>query len=384
MPGAALPESHPLPYLEYFPEPGGLPQRVALASFPFAIGRDAAAHLVLSSRRVSQAHAVITRDDESCYIRDVGSTNGTFVNGQRVGGDTALHEGDIVHLAHMEFRFGYEGDRPPDGLTPHTEMAQSQLPPSFIRAHEHLSDMITSRLAAALFQPIVRLDDRQVIGYEALGRGCHAQLPDDPTRLLYLAGRCGLAAELSEMLRRQTFAEVGRLPAGTMLFLNLHPEELRSGTLLRSLGEIPAAVRAARPLVLEVHEDAAADVPAMQRLRDGLHELGIRLAYDDFGAGQSRLAELATMPPDFVKLDRKLVQNLPQSPALQDLVRALGEVSGRLNCQVIAEGVETEAEAEACQALGCRLGQGFLFGRPQKALSLAVPPTEAVPRVRRA
>src|SRR5262249_19626466 len=123
MPSAAPPGSlRPLPYLEYFPEPGGLPQRVALRCFPFAIGRDPAANLVISSRRVSQAHAVIPREGERCYISDVCSTNGTFVNGQRVACGAPLDEGDIVHLAHMEFRFGYESGGPREDLPPHTEM----------------------------------------------------------------------------------------------------------------------------------------------------------------------------------------------------------------------------------------------------------------------
>ena len=370
------------PYLECFPEPGGLPQRVALQRFPFFLGRDPAAPLVVSSRRVSQAHAVITRQGEQCYINDRGSTNGTFVNGRRVEEDTPLHEGDIVHLAHVEFRFGYESPDPRECPPLVTEAVHSRLPPSFIQGHKHLSEMIGRGLVSAAFQPIVRLADRHVVGYESLSRGRHDQLPDDPGRLLELARQCGLAAELSGKFREEALAEVARLPAGSLLFLNFHPEEMTGSTLLRSLGEIPADVRAAHPLVLEVHEDAVTEVGSMRRLRDELRDLGILLAYDDFGAGQARLAELAAVPPDFVKLDRKLVQNLPHSRAFQDLVRALGQVSAGLGCQVIAEGVETQAEAEACEALGCQLGQGYLFGRPQKAIDLS-PPLSG-PQARRA
>ncbi|HEX5269059.1 MAG TPA: EAL domain-containing protein, partial [Gemmataceae bacterium] len=353
--------SDPLPYLEYFPEPGGLPQRVALRSFPFTLGRGAGADLVVPSRQVSQAHAVITRDGPRCYIRDQLSTNGTFVNGQRVAEGSPLCDGDIVHLAHIEFRYGDGDDVGRDPAPMATEAGRSEPPPSLIRARQHLREMIVGGLAAALFQPIVRLPDRQVVAYEALGRGRHPQLPESPARLLDLAGRCGMAAEVSQMLRGLALAGAGRLPAGCLLFLNCHPEELRAGTLSRSLAEVPPGQRAARALVLEVHEDAVADVPTMRRLRADLRALDVRLAYDDFGAGQARLAELAAIPPDFVKLDRRLVEKLPRSGPLQDLVRTLSQVSARLSCQMLAEGVQTEEEAEVSRALGCGLGQGYLF-----------------------
>jgi EAL domain-containing protein (putative c-di-GMP-specific phosphodiesterase class I) len=385
MPSTAQPGSlDALPYLEYYPAPSGLPQRVALRCFPFSIGRDSAAHLVIPSRRVSQTHAVITREGEGCYICDLHSTNGTFVNGQRVEANVPLQEGDIVHLADMEFRFAYALGTRSDESPMTTEMGDALSPLSFIRVQEYLVKLISGRLATAYFQPIVQLADRRVIGYESLARGRHDALPDNPAQLLDLASRSGLATELSDMFRKQALVEADRLPTDTLLFLNLHPEEVRSGTLLRSLAEIPAAVRAARPLVVEVHEDVVTGAQSLQQLRDDLRDLGIRLAYDDFGAGQTRLAELAAVPPDFVKLDRKVVQDLPYSRPLQELVRTLGQVSERLNCEVIAEGVETEAEAETCLHLGCRLAQGYLFGRPQNAIDLMAPrsaKTAQIPRI---
>src|SRR5262249_4312675 len=116
---------------------------------------------------------------------------------------------------------------------------------------------------------------------------------------------------------------------------------------------------------LEVHEDAVADSPSMRKLRDQLDELGIGLAYDDLGAGQARLQELIEVPPHFVKLHMSLIRGVDQEVTRQELIQALNPVMAKLGVQVLAEGIETEEEAAVCLRLGCHLGQGFLFGRPQ-------------------
>jgi EAL domain-containing protein (putative c-di-GMP-specific phosphodiesterase class I) len=120
-------------------------------------------------------------------------------------------------------------------------------------------------------------------------------------------------------------------------------------------------------MVLEVHEEAVADSLSMHKLRDQLAALGIGLAYDDFGAGQARLQELVEVPPHFLKLHMSLIRGIDQDVTRQELIQALNPVITKLGVQVIAEGIETEQEAGVCLGLGCHLGQGFLFGRPQPA-----------------
>src|SRR2546423_8483569 len=117
-----------LPFLEYYPDPGGAPHRILLETFPFRIGRSMAAHYVIYSRQVSKEHSEIYRVGRDFRIRDLGSTNGTFVNGRRV--DVApLVNGDIIHLAHKELRFGYEQTEAAQEIDPSfTETAASQLP----------------------------------------------------------------------------------------------------------------------------------------------------------------------------------------------------------------------------------------------------------------
>jgi EAL domain-containing protein (putative c-di-GMP-specific phosphodiesterase class I) len=150
---------------------------------------------------------------------------------------------------------------------------------------------------------------------------------------------------------------------------------LREDLFCKHLEAVVEGLGHRRPVVLEFHEEAVADVAAMRRWRDRLHGLGLHLAYDDFGAGQSRLAELTEVPPDFIKLDQSLIRGLHQAQARQELVRALTRVSTDLGIRLIAEGIEAAEEAEVCRDLGCHFAQGYFFGRPQPLTPVPVSAT---------
>ena len=135
----------------------------------------------------------------------------------------------------------------------------------------------------------------------------------------------------------------------------------------RQLRAIVDALGPDQRAVIEIHESAVTDLAAMERIRAQLHALDVGLAYDDFGAGQSRLMELVEVPPDYLKLDMSLVRDIDRSGKRQELVRALVHVMTDLGIAVLAEGVEREAEGATCIELGCALGQGYLYGRPAPA-----------------
>jgi EAL domain-containing protein (putative c-di-GMP-specific phosphodiesterase class I) len=359
-----------VPYLEHFPEGGEGAHRLLLERFPFTIGRGSSTHYCINSRHVSKEHAEIVQVEGQVFIRDLGSTNGTFVNGQRVR-EAPLFHGDIVHVAHKEFRFGHEAAAAlsTTGELALTAHADGPLPSSAIRNAQFLREMLRGQSVKAVFQPIVDLRSQALLGYEALGRGTHDKLSPSPVDLFGVAAQCNLATELSRLFRQLAVQEAVRLPPATHLFLNLHPAELRDESLLPSLQGVPAAV-ADRRVVLEFHEEAVAETAAMGRLRGQLHAMGISLAYDDFGAGQARLTELADVPPDFIKLDKALIHDIHQSHARQELVRALARVSTDLGIRLIAEGIEVAEEIDVCLDLGCQFGQGYFFGHPQSVQTI--------------
>jgi EAL domain-containing protein (putative c-di-GMP-specific phosphodiesterase class I) len=116
---------------------------------------------------------------------------------------------------------------------------------------------------------------------------------------------------------------------------------------------------------LELHEAAITCVHSLSELAKRLADLDIELAYDDFGAGQARLAELATARPHYVKFDMCLIRSLDTAdPNRLRMVRTLVTMVKDLGILSLAEGIETAAEADACKELGFELAQGYYFGYP--------------------
>ena len=153
-------------------------------------------------------------------------------------------------------------------------------------------------------------------------------------------------------------------PEPPLLFLNTHPVELETPGLLESLEEL----RTFAPqvdLVLEIHESALAQTDFITWLRERLLEINVGLAYDDFGAGQARLFELAEAPPHYLKFDRRFVTGLDHAPtSRQRLVASLVAAARELLVKTVAEGVETAEEGAACMRAGFSHAQGYHFGRP--------------------
>jgi len=357
----------PAVYLERFPEAGGPPERIPVLKLPFVIGRSEDANHTIYSGKISKEHARLELADGRYMIQDLESTNGTFVNGKKVS-SAPLEDADIIHLAHVEFCFRHvsRADIPGDDhqIEQTQHMVADDHPHSIIRGSELLRELIDRSEVEILYQPIVDLRTRTPLAFEALARGTHPELSTHPAALLALAERCDMVVELSRMFARQAVKSSTRLPQGSKVFVNMHPQELSDPHLVPALTDLARRASKDRPVVLEIAEASVTDVSAMGRNKEMFTSLGLQFAYDDFGAGQARLIELTDIPPDYLKFDKAMIEGIEAAAPRQEMVGALLRVVRRLGVRVIAEGVETELVAGICQRLGCDLGQGYLFGRP--------------------
>jgi EAL domain-containing protein (putative c-di-GMP-specific phosphodiesterase class I) len=354
-------------HLESHVEGGRQLRRVRVHPLPFRIGRRPGLELVLSAESVSKTHAEIYWADDGLHLRDLESTNGTFLNRQAIK-DVPLHEGDILHFADFEFRLAQQveaaealGD---EGEPATVTLGHKELPGKFVQGTRELKELIRDRAVAVMFQPIVLLPKGTVVAYEALGRGRHPGLPESPTELFKIAESIGLEVELSQLFRWKAVDLVRYRTGLPKLFLNTHPAELDEPGLLESLKEL----REMAPwlnLALEIHEGALADPVSIAELRSQLSAIQIGLAYDDFGAGQARLLELGEAPPNYLKFDMRFVSGIDHAPtSKRRLVTSLIGMARDLLMKTVAEGIETPGEAEVCSKLGFTHAQGFHFGRP--------------------
>jgi len=336
----------------------GTLQRTRIENIPFRIGRAPGLDLVLPWPQISKNHAEIYAAAGKLRVRDLSSRNGTFLNGQFVV-DTQLHDGDILHFGDVEFRL-VQGGGAPSQRDDETASLNGNWRPREIR------ELLRERSVTTCLQPIVHLPSGRVAAYEALGRGRHPGLPEGAVGLFETAGQIGPEAqtELSRLFRRTAVEQARDRVDPPVLFLNTHPEELGQPGLVESIEELRALAPDLR-LVLEIHESGMALADVIRSLRERLSDLNVGLAYDDFGAGQASLFELAEAPPHYLKFDRVLITGLDQAPeSRQRLVAALVAAAHELLVQTVAEGVETAGEAEACLRAGFTHAQGYHFGRP--------------------
>jgi EAL domain-containing protein (putative c-di-GMP-specific phosphodiesterase class I) len=355
-------------YLESLVEGGRQLRRITVYPFPFRVGRLPGLSLTLSSDSVSKEHAELFLEDGQLRVFDLSSKNGTFVNGERVE-QSHLREGDILHIAQVEYRLGRQEIEAADEQAleaPTVSLGKTALPQQFVEGERELPALLEERRVTMLFQPIMSLPSGALAGYEALGRGQHPRLPESPLELFRVAAGVGPGAEaqLSQLFREKALELVETRPRLPALFLNVHPAELEQPNLIRSIVEAQEQAPHLR-LTLEVHEGALDDRERVEHLRTLLSRCGVGLAYDDFGAGQARLLELAEVPPHYLKFDMSLVRGIDTAhPSRRRLLTSLVSVARDLLVYTVAEGVETAEEADVCMRIGFTHAQGFYFGRP--------------------
>lgn len=337
---------------------------------PFYVGRDAGNELAVQALGLSRRHAELALDAGGrLHVTDLSSMNGTFVNRARISGSCLLDENDVIHFGNAEFRLGAKLVGGPTEAAFDCERtmlvpAGKSLSEHFVPQERQFRELLGGVGLSAAVQPIVDARSGALFAYELLGRGAHPELPQSPIHLFNLATLLDCEAELSQAFREHGVRALGARLSGATLFVNAHPKETFEDSFIAALTLLRESPNAPN-LVIEVHETAVTEVARMRELAARLADIGVRFAYDDFGAGQARLNELGDVPAHFVKFDMGLIRGIhTASERKRRVVRDLVRLVLDLGSIALAEGVELEEEAEVCRDMGFQLIQGYLTGKP--------------------
>ncbi|HET7414034.1 MAG TPA: EAL domain-containing protein [Pararhizobium sp.] len=217
------------------------------------------------------------------------------------------------------------------------------------------------------FQPIVGLDTGEVLGFEALARWNDAELgPVSPGVFIPLAEERAFIEPLTEALLKKAARAALSWPKHLFLSFNLSSAQLMDpATSFNILSILNRVGLDPRRLELEITETAMmSDPDTAQKIVSELRAVGVRISLDDFGTGQSSLGRLRDFTFDKVKIDRAFVSEITTDRPSEHIIKAILAMCEGLDLKVIAEGIEEEAQAEKLRSLGCRAGQGYLYGRP--------------------
>jgi len=282
-----------------------------------------------------------------------------IVTGYAAGADTReelLNQAEIALIQARSDRVRYRGFSPAD----QTALDRHR------RLDRDLRRALGRNQLRLIFQPQVSLQNREIIGAEALMRWDHPELGAvSPAEFIPLAEETGLIVELGRWILGEACQQAASWPSPVTVAVNVSPIQFQHADIVTTVAiALQRSGLPASRLELEITESSRVTDPArMHDIMWQLRNLGVRLAIDDFGTGYSSLSYFRDLPFDLVKIDQGFVRNRT-SPSDRGLLAAIIELAGKMNKLTIAEGVEDEETASLLSSMGCTYGQGYYFSRP--------------------
>ncbi len=245
-----------------------------------------------------------------------------------------------------------------DELSGHLEREQRRLEDTRVLT-DRMWHVLNGRGLRTAYQPIVRLADRRVSGFEALARFAMPPVRG-PDVWFAEAAEIGFTEELELAALRNALGGLDRIPEDAYLSVNLSPATAVAQGFVDLMANVPG-----ERIVVEITEHAAVeDYDALTEALRPLRAFGVRLAIDDVGAGFASLRHILRLRPDLLKLDMSLTRDIDTDVIRRALSRALISFASEIGAGIVAEGIETGAELEALRGLGVTYGQGYHLGRP--------------------
>lgn len=285
-------------------------------------------------------------------------------NGQRWLSNLAFHTGYASILRDPSSRIERLIQR---AIVRAKEVSGQEVENEMIRHHIALQRIISQNAILTYFQPIVYLENLDVLGYEALSRG-----PSDSgfegTELLFtFAESTNMLLELERLCRKNALRTARSLHLDRKLFLNSSAKALQDADFTpQHLSQYVTELGLDQhEVVLEITERVAIqEWDSFKKVLRQFRDHGFKVAIDDMGAGYSSLQAIAELQPDYLKFDISLVRNIHESLIKIGLLETLVSLSSKIHASVIAEGIEEREEYETLRSLGVTLGQGYFFASP--------------------
>ena len=242
-----------------------------------------------------------------------------------------------------------------------------------LEAANHLRRAIEQQEFVVHYQPIVSLQTGAVLAMEALVRWEHPEKgPLDPNEFVALAEESGLMVPIGEWVLREAcrrakeWQEVRLGTPPLVMSVNLSVKQLSRPDLTETVEAIlKEAGLEGLHLALDITETVYAKaLVGNTAALDSLRKLGVKISLDDFGTGFSSLSYLKRLPADVIKIDKSFVKGLGEDAEDTAIVRMIIELAHTLGLEVVAEGVESEEQAQQLREIGCDMGQGFYFAKP--------------------
>jgi EAL domain-containing protein (putative c-di-GMP-specific phosphodiesterase class I) len=232
---------------------------------------------------------------------------------------------------------------------------------------ERLQDVLLRERVVTAYQPILRMKENTILGFEALSRGPRGSGLDTADALFGAAAKNGLDVELDRLCRRRALLSSGRIPSNAKIFVNTLPATMRDpqfrGQAL--IDFLDRAQVAPDRIVIEITEHLVIENYLMFREELAyFRDLGMAFAVDDVGAGYSGLESIAKLKPSYLKIDKALVRDVHANVVNRAMVKAIIALGHGIGSLVIAEGIQTEEETQVLRAMGVDFGQGYHLARP--------------------
>jgi EAL domain-containing protein (putative c-di-GMP-specific phosphodiesterase class I)/GGDEF domain-containing protein len=226
-----------------------------------------------------------------------------------------------------------------------------------------LKKVIGQKQLRPAFQPLRRLSDGVVLGWEALIRGPQGTPFEEPNVLFAVALENDMEVELETLCLETIFRGLPRGIGSKRLFVNASSTLLRHPVFLDQRN-LTAINRSHGDVVIEISEKEMVDYSSFGDILSTVRGAGLKIAIDDAGSGYSGLEAILNLRPDYIKIADSLVRRIENDPIKREIITGLAAIGRRIEASLVAEGIERQEERDALITLGVEYGQGFLLGRP--------------------